>query len=299
VTARPTRATTDGRVYLDLQNLARQRGRPTDELHQTYALESFLARLVASPMAGRFVLKGGVLLAAYHARRPTRYVDLQGRYISNEITEVLELVQAVAAVDLGDGLWFDAASAVAESIRDEDNYRGVRVSVSGRLSAARVFFHVDVNVGDPIWPAPQLVRLPRLLGGHIVVSGYPLPMVHAEKLVTAVHRGRANTRWRDFADIYSLILRHDVVGSELTAAAARVAAYRGVMLVPLGVVLDGYADQAQRQWVAWKRKHRLDAELPAAFGELLSLVTAFADPVLGGDATDRIWIAADRRWNPA
>lgn len=85
MTALPTRATVAGRAYLDLQNLARRSGRPTDELHQIYALEGFLARLAISPYADKLVLKGGVLLAAYAARRPTRDVDLQGRWISNNV----------------------------------------------------------------------------------------------------------------------------------------------------------------------------------------------------------------------
>jgi Nucleotidyl transferase AbiEii toxin, Type IV TA system len=76
---RPTRATVEGRAYLDLQNLARRQQRPTDELHQLYAIEGFLARLTRSPHADRLVLKGGVLLAAYDARRPTRDVDIQAR----------------------------------------------------------------------------------------------------------------------------------------------------------------------------------------------------------------------------
>ena len=79
---RPTRATVEGRAYLDLQNLARRQQRPTDELHQLYALEGFLTRLSQSPHAGRLVLKGGVLLAAYDARRPTRDVDVQARELS-------------------------------------------------------------------------------------------------------------------------------------------------------------------------------------------------------------------------
>ena len=64
---RPTRATVEGRAYLDLQNLARRQQRPTDELQQLYALEGFLSRLSRSPHADRLVLKGGVLLAAYDA----------------------------------------------------------------------------------------------------------------------------------------------------------------------------------------------------------------------------------------
>lgn len=72
-----------------------------------------------------------------------------------------------------------------------------------------------MNVGDPIWPAPRAVELPRLLGGTITVIGYPLPMVFAEKIITALQRGTINTRWRDFADVYLLASRHGVDGAEL------------------------------------------------------------------------------------
>lgn len=71
-------------------------------------------------------------------------------------------------------------------IRDEDAYTGVRVSMAATLPPAKHRLHVDVNVGDPISPAPEEVRLPRLLGGEIAIKGYPLEMVHAEKIVTAV-----------------------------------------------------------------------------------------------------------------
>jgi hypothetical protein len=172
VTARPARTTVAGRAYLDLKNLARRQGRPTDELHQIYALEGFLARLAVSPYADKLVLKGGATGRLRH-RRPTRDVDLQGRHISNEIYQVLEIVRAIARLDLDDGLLFDADRATAEAIRDEDIYSGARVTLTCELSAARLTFHVDVNVGDPIWPAPQRIVLPRLLDGQIVLAGYP------------------------------------------------------------------------------------------------------------------------------
>ncbi|WP_434741043.1 nucleotidyl transferase AbiEii/AbiGii toxin family protein [Micromonospora sp. SH-82] len=282
MTVRPTRATVAGRAYLDLQKLARRTGRPTDELHQVYALEGFLARLARSPYADKLVLKGGVLLAAYAARRPTRDVDLQGRWISNDAEQVLGIVRRIAALDLDDGLTLDAADAAAETIRDDDIYAGVRVSLSGQLAAARLSFHVDVNVGDPIWPEPQPIKLPRLLDGEIAVTGYPLSMVYAEKLVTALQRGVANTRWRDFADVYLLSGRHDVDGDELAAAVQRVAEYREVTLAPLSQVLDGYATLGQRRWAAWRRKHRLDDRLPQSLDEVLQRVFALADPVLAG-----------------
>jgi hypothetical protein len=233
---RPTRATADGRAYLDLQNLARRQKRPTDELHALYALEGFLARLSASAHADELVLKGGVLLAAFDARRPTRDVDLQAQAMANDTASVLDLVRDVATTPLAegeDGLDFDAEHATAEVIRDEDEYSGVRVSLTARLSQAKVAFHVDVNVGDPIWPAPRPVELPRLLGGSIRLRGYPIPMVHAEKIVTAISRGTANTRWRDFGDVYVLSGTHPATAAELRAAMTEVARHRGVELQPL------------------------------------------------------------------
>ncbi|WP_197681614.1 hypothetical protein [Actinopolymorpha singaporensis] len=86
VLRRPTRATVDGRAYLDLQNLARTQHRPTDELHQLYALEGFLIRLTISRHADKLVLKGGVLLAAYNARRPKRSAESSGTCCSSCVT---------------------------------------------------------------------------------------------------------------------------------------------------------------------------------------------------------------------
>jgi hypothetical protein len=85
VTNRPTGATTAGRANLELRRLARARNRPTAELLQLYALEGFLARLPASPHAHRLVLKGGVLLAAFDARRPTKDIDLAARDLANAL----------------------------------------------------------------------------------------------------------------------------------------------------------------------------------------------------------------------
>jgi len=121
-------------------------------------------------------------------------------------------------------------------------------------------------------------------------------MVHAEKIVTAVQRGVANTRWRDFADIYTLARRHDIDGADLTAAIRRVAAYRRVDLVPLRQVLDGYAASGQTRWSAWRRKHRLDDRLPERLDEVVSTVIRFADGAIGGSAADAMWDSAGRAW---
>ncbi len=295
---RPTRATRAGQVYLDLQNLARSTGRSTEELLVLYALEGLLDRVSGSVHAEDLVLKGGVLLAAYEARRPTRDIDLSAADLPNDPNTVLSLISAVAAVTRDDGLVFDAPGARAETIRDEDLYSGVRVSLTARLDRAELAVHVDVNVGDPVWPPPGPVELPRLLGGHLTVRGYPLEMVYAEKILTAVERGTVNTRWRDFGDLYLLTRQQPADGARLTRALHEVAGHRRIALNALTDALPGYADLAQTRWVAWVRKQHLADRLPTDFTAVLAAVTAFTDPALTGRAEDLTWDPHQSRWTP-
>lgn len=289
------RATTGGAVYNDLRNLARQQARPFDELLSLYALEGFLARLASSDRRNHMVLKGGVLLAAFDLRRPTRDVDLHAQGLSNDAHTVLAFVRTIAAIPFDDGLMFDTVTATSKVIREEDEYSGIRVSLSARLATAKVPLHVDINVGDPIHPPPREISLPRLLGQPVELRGYPMAMVHAEKIVSAVSRGTASTRWRDFGDIYSLAGLHAIDGDELLQSLNTVSRYRQVDLFPLMDVLDCYAPLAQSRYSAWRRQNRRD-ELPAQFQELLDRVFTFADPALAGVTSGRVWDPAALSW---
>jgi hypothetical protein len=293
-----SRETAGGRAYLDLQRRAKSTSRNTQELIQLYILEGFLSRLAESPVRQKFILKGGVLLAAFGNRRPTRDVDFAGREIGNDEATVLALIESVLAVQLSedDGIEFAPDTATSEVIRDEDEYSGVRVSSTADIATSRNRFHVDVNVGDPIVPSPTFVSVPRLIGGNpIRLMGYPLHMVHAEKIVTAVQRGVANTRWRDFGDIWTLSRSRAVAGTDLQEAIREVARFRRAELIALGDVLDGYAGLAQARWAAWRRRQNRD-ELPSEFGDLLAEVITFAEPAITGDLTGMSWSPNDRQW---
>ncbi len=280
MTGRPTRATPGGRAYLDLRKVASAAGRPTDELLQLYALEGFLDRLGHSPHTAHFVLKGGVLLAAYDARRPTRDVDLAAIDVTNELDDIHRMVNDVIAVNHDDGLEFDPAATTVEAIRDDENYGGARVSVHGALSTGVIQFHVDVNFGDPLWPPPDELDLPRVLGGPpIRVRGYRVELILAEKIITALQRGTANTRWRDFVDIATLA-RREIDDNALVESITRVATYRHVPIRPISEVLVGYAPLAQSRWSAWRRKQRLTDLTPESFAAVLDQVLVFADPLL-------------------
>jgi hypothetical protein len=285
-----------GDAFLAIQKLARSTGADVQELMTLYALEGLLARVAASPYREDFVLKGGVLLAVFSLRRPTKDVDLQATGLTNDVDEVLERVRELAAIDVGDGLIFDADEIRAHTIREGDGYPGVRVRLIAALGKARLTIGMDVNFGDPIWPAPTEIDLPRLIqiGQQPVrLLGYPLPMVVAEKTATALQRGEANTRWRDFADILTISRTHELSADELRAAFEAVATFRGIALQPLLPSLQGMPRLAQAKWANWRRRQSRTADLPDRFEDVLTAVAAFVDPLL--DATP----FGAARWNPS
>ncbi len=283
--------------YLALQRTARKMRRPTDELMSLYVLEGFLARLGTSRYASKLVLKGGMLLAAFSQRRPTRDIDLQGLELANDADTVRSMIVDIASLSRPDGVEFDLSTATAEVIREGDEYSGIRVSMDAGLHTAQLRLKVDVNVGDPVWPEPITIDIPSILedAESIRVIGYPLPMVLAEKLVTALARGVASTRWRDFADIVLLTSSSQVNGKELQGALDAVARHRQVQPLPLRDVLHDFPALAQDRWQRWLQRQELGDRLSTGFSEVLEDVFTFADPALGNRVADSIWIP-DRGW---
>jgi Nucleotidyl transferase AbiEii toxin, Type IV TA system len=300
---RPTRADPGGRAYLDLQNRARREERPTQALLVLYVLERFLARLVVSPYADQFVLKGGMLLAAWDARRATVDGDFLARHMANDEAAVLERIVQVASgpAPMEDGVEFRLDTARSATIRESDLYTGVRVSMDAGVGGALVKLRLDVNVGDPVTPAPARLAYPTLRPGFpdLRVLGYPLATVLAEKLTTAVNLGAANTRVRDYADIWTLTGRHDLHADELVAALRATAAHRGVDLRPLSDVVADLAATRADTYEAYRRRLGPDGEiLPADFATVVADVVAFADPVCApAPITRQRWRGGPRRWS--
>ena len=140
MTPKPQRGTPDGDATLAIQKLARESGADVQELQTLYVLEALLARIAASQHRDDFVLKGGVLLAAFAARRPTKDIDLQATGLSNDAHDVAGRLREIGATELSDGVVFNAGSITVSAIRDGDaeEYAGVRVRLVGLLGRARL-----------------------------------------------------------------------------------------------------------------------------------------------------------------
>ncbi|MGH3305555.1 MAG: nucleotidyl transferase AbiEii/AbiGii toxin family protein [Streptosporangiaceae bacterium] len=293
---RPSRETASGRAYLDLLARARREHRPSGELLTLYVLERFPYRLSVSAHRDRLILKGGMLLSAFGQRRPTRDIDLLAKATSNEPAAVAALVGEIADLQADDGVIYETSQMTTRMIRDQNLYAAVRVAVPARIDRARQPLRLDLNVGDPVTPAPAVVSYPALPGEPFPLLAYPIEVVLAEKLVTMVARGDTSTRDRDFADVLLLAGHHDVDGTSLSEAIAATAGFRKVDLRPISETLVTLGRDRQREWQRLLTRAGLESLLPSDYTEAIRQVTAFGDPVITGSLTSGRWDHRRGQW---
>jgi hypothetical protein len=212
-----------------------------------------------------FVLKGGMLLAVWDARRATVDGDFLARNLGVDEPTVLARVVEVASTQppVEDGVEYRVNTASASTIRDGDLYGGVRVSMDATVAGARVKLRLDVSTGDPVIPPPNVISYPTLRPHHpaLRILGYPLVVVLAEKPCTAVELGAGNSRLRDDADVWTLTGLHDINGNELAGAREVTAAHRGVELRPLLRLIGDYGTARASGYAAYLRRLGPDATL--------------------------------------
>jgi hypothetical protein len=264
-----------------------------------YVVERWLARLSESKYASNFIIKGGMLLAAYHARRPTADLDALARSMANDEDTVRSRVSEIAQLPMADGVDYLHQTATSRIIRDQALYAGVRVTMDCTIATACVKFRLDVNFGDPVTPAPVRVRIPSLRPGLLPVRvlGYPVGTVLAEKIATAIALGPANTRVRDYADIYTLTGNHAITHHTARQALLATVRFRGTQLVTLSSVAGNITGLRGRAYTVYRASlGEAGDHLPTDFQSLVIAVTNFADALAFEAAPDSAWHPYSRQW---
>ena len=241
-----------------------------------------------------------VLLAVWDARRATVDGDFLARNLGVDESTVLARVVEIASTPplVEDGVEYLVDTATASTIRDGDLYGGVRVSMDAGVAGARVKLRLDVSTGDPVTPPPDVISYPALRPHHpaLRILGYPLVVVLAEKLCTAIELGAGNSRLRDYADVWTLTGLHDINGNELAGALDATAAHRGVELRPLLPLIGDYALARASGYAAYLRRLGPDASrLPRTLSDVIDGVVAFADPFLDPTVPHPTWWRSTRR----
>lgn len=283
---------TPQQAYLGLQKLARDEGRNTQQLFELYIHERFLARLAASHFAERFVLKGGMLLAALNIRRATRDADMLALGLASDEANLRTVVGEILAIPIEDGVRFDPAGISIASIREDADYEGIRLTLPVDLGGAALKFKLDLSFGDPV--KPKRIEYPTLLDDRpFRLLGYPLENVIAEKAETMMFLADANTRDRDYGDVYLLSAIHPVEGEALRQALHAVAEHRHREVQLLGPKLQTLRETRQEPWAAFRARVGL-AGLPGRFSEVVDGVVELVDGAQDEQASR--WHPAERRW---
>ena len=272
-------------VFKQLQRSARSfadktgKPAPTAEYLTRHGLESFLDRLTRTTHGEDFILKGGILLAVYGVRRPTKDVDAEAVSASVTPEHIEQVVRDVAAVAADDGVEFNLYSMSVQEIRDQAEYPSLRMRVKAKIGPQEVTVAWDISTGDPIIPIPKIVKVPRVLGDPIELLGYAPETAVAEKGVTILERGTTGTRWRDYIDIVELATEHGVDNDVLLESARAVARYRQVELRPIAASVERYAEIGQVKWAAWRRKEGVEDISEEDLDDQMAKVIAVLDPV--------------------
>jgi predicted nucleotidyltransferase component of viral defense system len=247
-----------------LRQGARGRGEDFYLTLQRYAVERLLFRLDRSPYRDRFVLKGAMLYVVWGGEtyRPTRDLDLLGYGApSTEVVENSFRTLCSLEVD-ADGLQFLSDSVRVEEIREEAEYGGIRARVKALLGKARIDLKVDIGFGDIVVPDPLEVDFPTLLGGPAPrIRAYSPESVIAEKLHAAAVLGDANSRMKDFYDLFNLSRLFSFEGLVLTRAIDATFERRGTALPATFPIPPTFFDQDAHsyQWRSYLTKSGLDA----------------------------------------
>ena len=189
-----------------IKNISRKRGINAQLLLRNYLFERLLERISYSDFSQHFVLKGGVLVASIIGvdLRSTMDMDatIQGYPLNQDAIEQAFL--AILAIPLEDGVTLSLGKV--EPIRNEAEYNGFRLSIHAQMDQVRLPLKVDLTTGDQITPKEIQYQYQLLLEERkIDILAYPMETVLAEKLETMISRGTANTRLRDFYDVFALL----------------------------------------------------------------------------------------------
>ncbi|SFO32251.1 Nucleotidyl transferase AbiEii toxin, Type IV TA system [Variovorax sp. PDC80] len=229
-----------------------------------YGLERWLYRLSVSSHAPNFLLKGALLFSLWYdvPHRATRDADLLG-FGPNDIDSMVGAFHEICAIPVDDGIVFDLSSIKGGEIRKDTGYGGVRIDLLAHLDGARITLQVDIGFGDAVTPAAESVSYPVLLEDLPAprLRAYPKYTVVAEKLQALCLLGMANSRMKDYFDLWVLLHEDELDDGELRRAIEATFARRQTpwpASLPVGLTSAFATDSAkQRQWAAFLKKNRL------------------------------------------
>ncbi len=287
-----------------LKNKAEASGKTFQEALIAYGLERTIFRLSISEYKERFTLKGGIFLYALfdgEFARVTRDIDLLAKNMSNNVENLKKVFKSIFLIECDDALEFDLDTLDIKEITEFKEYHGVNVSIMAYLDRTKVPVSIDIGFDDVIYPDRVKMDFPVLLDMEVPeIYAYSIPSVISEKFEAIVSLGDANSRYKDFYDIYILANRYDFGGIELKEAVRETFEHRGTGFKEIFAFTDEFltSEIHQSRWKAFlkKKKALVNAELEEVVSSLKTMLMPIVDSIASGNEYTLKWDHTSRSW---
>ncbi len=251
-----------------IRNLSKKKSADAQILMRNYMMERFLERISLSEYRDKFILKGGMLVAAMVGldARSTMDLDATVKGVNVNVDDVADLIAGIVSVPIDDGVTFRVNKA--SEIMDEAEYPGIRVSMTAVFDGVLTPLKIDISTGDAITPREVRYSFKLMLEDRSIdIWAYTLETVLAEKLETIITRATTNTRMRDFYDIYILEQLHgNTLNAQILHDALLATACKRETEDHLSEAKEIFAEVEdspvmQQLWTAYRKKFSYAADL--------------------------------------
>ena len=250
-----------------INNYAKSRGIAAQVVLQNYMFERFLDRLSNSGYRDKFVIKGGMLIAAIVGLDTRSTMDLDTTLLNYPLTEktVEETINEICRIDMKDDVSFQLISI--KPIRRDDHYGGFCVRIDAVYDMIVTPLSIDISTGDVITPSAIEYEFSGIFDEKVRVRlwGYNIETVLAEKMETILSRGIFNTRPRDFYDIYILVKTQKYSKRIFAEALKASAGHRGSLdhISDVSEILQqiSASGELRKSWEKYQKKYLYAREI--------------------------------------
>ena len=281
-----------------LKKQAASSGKTFQETLTAYGLERTVYRLSVSEFAERFTLKGGIFLyALFEGRfaRATSDIDLLAGNMPNDSEDMKKIFENIFSIECDDALRYDLNTLDVVDITEFKEYHGVNVFIMAYLDRTRVPVSIDIGFGDVVYPDKVKMEFPVMLDMETPeIYAYSIASVISEKFEAIVSLGDANSRYKDFYDVYILANQYDLDGSELKEAVKETFEHRRTGFEDIFAFKDEFTASKihQSRWNAFLKKKK--AIVNVELDEVISLLRRLLSPIVESITKDKEYVA---EWN--
>ena len=263
-----------------IRNIAKQKNIPAQVILQNYMFERLLVRLSVSEYKEKFVLKGGMLVAAIVGldNRATMDMDTTLKNLPLTPDAIRNALEQICSITFEDGVSFDIGTI--SQIREDDIYGGFRVMLRAKLDTLLTPMSIDVSTGDVMTPNAVRYNFSEIFDDEksYELWAYNIETILAEKVETILRRGVFNTRPRDFYDTYILVTTQNFNKQLFFEALEATAKHRGTteQIADVKGILKNIQEslELQKMWSKYRKQfvYAKDIEYEQIMAVLIELL---------------------------